>query len=162
MKKSHQHTIDLIFPIALFFVFAATALIVLLFSAGIYQKQVNASETGFGQTTALSYITEKIRQNDTSTAGGIYLGEFDQCQALAIPQIYGENHYTTYIYELDGELKEIFLMDGIEASAQTGTTILEIDGLAMEELSDGLFLFTCTSTDGTSSSTIVSTCSTTH
>lgn len=160
MRRSHQHMIDFLFPIALFFVFASTALIVLLFSANIYQNIANRSETSFQQSTALSYITEKIRQNDTEGSENISLGEFDGCPALAISQNYGENTYTTYIYEVDGELKEIFLQEGITASADSGTTVMQIEELEMKELSDNLYQFSCTSTDGTRASTIVSTHST--
>ena len=155
MKQTQQHAIDFLFPIALFFVFSATALLALLLAANIYHGVVTDSNTSFEQGTALSYLTEKIRQNDTEGCDRIYISQFDGCDALAISQTYGGASYTTYIYESDGDLKEIFLQDGVQATAQTGTTIMEITDLQMEELSEGLFRFTCTSSDGTSDSVII-------
>ena len=155
MKK--QHSIDFIFPIALFFVFASTALIVLLATSNIYQNITETSEASFQQSTTLSYISEKIRQNNSVDGENIYLCKFDGCDALAIAQDYNDISYVTYIYELDGDLKELFIQKGITASAQTGTTILQIQKLQMKELSDGLFQFTCTSSDNTSDSIIIST-----
>ena len=156
MKRSH-HMIDFIFPIALFFVFASTALVVLLLSANIYQSIVNHSESSFQTSTALSYITEKIRQNDAGASDNICLSEFDQQPALAISQTYGEKVYVTYIYESKGQLKEIFLQEGITAPADSGTTIMEIADLEMTQLATDLFQFTCTATDGSTASSIIST-----
>ena len=58
--------------------------------------------------------------------------------------------YTTYIYEVDGKLKEIFLQDGVKGSAESGTTILDVKDLKIEKVSDNLFCFSCTSDDGSS------------
>lgn len=156
MKKSTQHTIDFLFPITLFFVFSVSALVVLLLAANLYQGIIKDSNAAFETGTTLSYITEKIRQNDSGGTENIYLDQFDGCDALAIKHQYEENAFTTYIYEFDGELKEIFLQDGVEASAQSGTSIMEIDHLEMKELSKGLFQFRCTSTDGSFDSVIIS------
>lgn len=156
MKKAYQHTIDFLFPIALFFVFSASSLIVLLLAANIYQNIVSDSQSAFEQGTTLTYITNKLRQNDTQGTEHIYLTQFDGYDALAIEQEYNEQSYITYIYEADGYLKEIFMQKDVTALAKNGTTIMEIFDLTMNELSDGLFQFTCTSTDGTSDSIIVS------
>ena len=156
MKRFQQHTIDFLFPIALFFVFSATALIVLLFAANVYQGIVTDSANQFEQSTSLSYITTKIRQNDTEGTSRIYLDTFNGYDALAIEQTYGESAFVTYIYEADGELKEIFLKEGVTASAQSGTTIMKTNDLIMNEIAEGLFKFSCTSDDGTQDSVIVS------
>ena len=156
MKKNYQHTIDFIFPIALFFVFCATAITALLFSANIYQNIVANSASQFEQTTSLSYITTKIRQNDQEGTSRIYLDKFDGHEALAIEQTFSDTAFITYIYEADGELKEIFLQKGVEISAQSGTTIMEIENLDMETLAEGLLKFSTTSSDGTADSVIIS------
>ena len=156
MKKNYQHTIDFIFPIALFFVFCAAAITALLFSANIYQNIVANSASQFEQTTSLSYITTKIRQNDQEGENRIYLDEFDGHEALAIQQTFSDTEFVTYIYEADGELKEIFLQQGAEASAHSGTTIMEIENLDIESLAEGLLKFSSTASDGTTESVIIS------
>lgn len=156
MKRFSRHTIDFLFPITLFFVFAVSGFVVLLMSANIYQNITDHSAATFETGTTLSYLTEKIRQNDTGGAETIYLATFDGCDALAISHTYNETSYTTYIYEYEGELKEIFLQDDITASAKSGTTVMQIKNLEMQELSDGLFQFTCTADNGNTDSVIIS------
>ena len=155
MKKSFQHTIDFLFPIALFFVFSSTAIVVLLLSANIYKGVVGDSERNFESGTALSYITQKIRQNDDSGASSIYLSEFDSINALAIAHEYDEQTYITYIYEIDGELKESFLQEGVKASANAGTTIMEVGNLEITKVSDNLLNLSCDSKSGDSMSTLI-------
>lgn len=155
MNKSSQHTIDFLFPIALFFVFTSTALLLLLLAANVYQKVVTESEVQFEQSTALSYISGKIRHNDQDGIDNIEISSFDGCEALAIKQLHNDVTYTTYIYEFDGKLKEIFLQDGVKGSAESGTTILDVKDLKIEKVSDNLFCFSCTSDDGSSNSVII-------
>lgn len=156
MKKYSQHTIDFLFPIALFFVFTASSLLVLLLASNIYQHIVRDSQSSFEQGTTLTYITSKLRQNDVQGTEHIYITQFDGYDALAIEQEYNNQSYVTYIYEADGYLKEIFLQKGIVALAEHGTTIMNISDLIMAELANDLFQFTCISTDGSSDSIIIS------
>ena len=155
MKKS-QHTIDFLFPLAVFFAFSATAVVVLLLSANIYKGIVSSSEAQFETTTALSYVTEKIRQNDTNGADSIYLSEFNGRHALTIRQKFQNSAYITYIYEIDGELKETFVQEGIAASAKSGTTVMKVTDFKMEQISDNLLQFSCKDNSGYSSSVVVS------
>lgn len=63
-----RHVIDLVFPIALFFVFAASALIVLILAADLYGSTTGRLRVNDENRSALAYIEEKIRQNDTGGA----------------------------------------------------------------------------------------------
>ena len=85
----------------------------------------------------------------------IYLDTFDGYDALAIEQTYADASFVTYIYEAEGELKEIFLQEGVEASANSGTAITEVTDFNMKEIDDGLLKFSCISTDGIENSVIV-------
>ena len=143
---------DFLFPLALLFVFSVTCLLTLLLSANAYEKQTSQSERAFRRDTALSYLTEKIHQSDSNGCSGIRICEFDDLEALAISETYGEKPCTTYIYSLNGKLMELFLLDGTEASPEAGTAILDIDSIHMEQVSDHVFRFTCTdSVDGSES-----------
>lgn len=155
MNKSSQHAIDFLFSIALFFVFSATALVVLLLSANIYKGVVTDSKENFETGTALSYITEKIHQNDEAGTNNIYLCKFDGCDALAIAQDYNSVTYITYIYELDGELKEAFIQEGAAVSATSGTTIMMLDNITFSQVADDLLYVSCVPVDGSSASTLI-------
>lgn len=72
----------------------------------------------------MSYISEKIHQGDED--GNVSIGMFDGNDALVIEQEYNEETYFTYIYTDQGNLKEIFIKDGVEADAAAGKTILPV------------------------------------
>ena len=63
-RTKRRHMIDFLFPVALFFVFALSALTVLLLAARIYQSTTENSSLNYTSRTGLSYISEKIHQND--------------------------------------------------------------------------------------------------
>ena len=146
---------DFLFPITLFFVFFCSSIIVLLFAANVYESVVEDSNKNFETGTSLAYITEKIRQSDSN--GNIKISEFDGYEALQIQETYDDKIYKTYIYEMDGLLKEIFIQDGIHASAKAGTTIMNIKDFDMTDKGNGLIEFTSTASDGSSESVIIGT-----
>lgn len=142
-----KHVIDLIFPVALFFVFAACSLIVVLMASNIYSSTTKASETGFETRTPLSYVTEKIHQSDEN--GTVSISVFDGLDALVIHQDFGSHKsYTTYIYEYEGALRELFIQDGVDASVSDGKEILNVREFTMKQITDSVFGFSCTSSEG--------------
>lgn len=146
-KNERQHVIDFIFPVALFFVFAASSLVVILLAASVYQKTSAAADSHYELRTSLNYVAEKIRQSDTSDA--VSTGTFDGRECLIIRQDYGSLSYVTYIYEDNGILRELFLQDGVTASAGDGTAILPVRAFHVTEPEEGFFEITCTAADGT-------------
>ena len=67
------HTIDLVFTISLFCVFAISALAVTVAGAALYQKTADQSGIEYSLYTGLSYIEQKVHACDTS--GSIYIEE---------------------------------------------------------------------------------------
>ena len=84
-----------------------------------------------------SYVTEKLHQADNSDA--IDAGTFDGQDAILIRQEYSGQSYVTYLYAYDGYLRELFIKEGVAASAGDGREILATDGFSFEESRDGLF-----------------------
>ena len=64
-QRQKNHVIDLLFPIAVLFVFAISSFLVLVLSAHIYSSQTQKMNTGYTVHTSLAYVAEKIRQNDS-------------------------------------------------------------------------------------------------
>lgn len=116
-RIQQNHTIDLLFPAALFFVFAVSALSVLLMSTRVYQSVVQRSSLNDPARTSLSYISEKLHQSDSDCLASI--GSFDGCEALIIKQSYEDSSYFTYIYVYNQELKEQFVREGTSARLLT-------------------------------------------
>ena len=79
---SHKHMIDLVFPIAVFFVFAASSLAVLMLSARLYRLQTEKADNNYTTRTSLAYVNEKIRQHDEN--GGIFIRTIEEQNCLAL------------------------------------------------------------------------------
>ena len=153
LQTKHKHMIDFLFPVALFFVFALSSLTVVLLAAGIYQSTTEDSALNDTARTSLSYITEKIHQNDTKEM--VSLGTFDGCDALVLQQTYNDENYYTYIYAYENELKELFIKDGANATASDGKVILQVKDFSIEQVNDRLFKFQCVDKDDRTASVIV-------
>lgn len=152
-RTKRKHMIDFLFPVALFFVFALSALTVILLAARIYQSTTENSSLNYTSRTSLSYISEKIHQNDLD--GAVTLGSFDGCDALIMEQTVGEDIYYTYIYADGKELKELFVKDGVDAKASSGRKILDIEDFSMEQIADNLLKFSCTDQKNQTASAII-------
>ncbi len=153
-RTKQKHIIDLLFPVALFFVFALCAITVILLAARIYQSTTESSALTYTSRTSLSYLTEKIHQNDCE--GAVYLDELDGCQALVMAQSHDKERYYTYIYVYGRELKELFVKEGVEVTASAGRTIMEVQDFSMEQLSEDLLKFSCVDRKNQEASAIVS------
>nr|WP_300885627.1 DUF4860 domain-containing protein [uncultured Schaedlerella sp.] len=151
-RIQQNHMIDFLFPVALFFVFAVSAMTVILLATGVYRSTTEHSSLNYTARTSLAYICEKIHQNDIN--GDVVLGTFDGCDALILKQPRREDTYQTYIYVYENELKELFIKDGVDAPAKSGKTILAVEDFSMETVKDGMFRFTCTDADGNRDSMI--------
>ncbi len=144
-RLKRRHMIDLLFPVALFFVFALSAVTLILLAAGIYRSTTENSSLQYTSRSSLAYLSEKIHQCDEN--GGVYMGTLEGYDALILEQTYGDAVYHTYIYACEEELKELFIKDGVEAEAKNGRTILEVKDFNLEQISDQLFRFTGTDTE---------------
>lgn len=126
MLKKKNHAIDMLFTIALFCVFAVTALLTVLIGAEVYQNTVTTMEGTFANRTSLSYIAEKVRQNDAE--GAIALGEIDGAPALVIAQAGTEGVYT-YIYLYEGNLTELLVGPNSILDPAFGQAVLPLESL---------------------------------
>ena len=152
--KQNEHKIDLVFPAAIFFVFAAAALTVLLLAAHIYGAQIEDSEKSYQRNTSLSYVGEKIRQNDAN--GGISVSKLEETPCLILSSGTKDASYLTYIYEYEGMLKELFIRSDVDARLVDGRDIMEVSDFTIDEIGNGLFRFTSADDDGTTSVMIAS------
>ena len=154
MRTQKKHMIDFLFPIVLFFVFALSALVVILLAAHIYRSSNDGSSMNFTANTSLAYISEKIHQSND--AGAVRLDNLDGLDALVLSQTRNETVYHTYIYYYDGTLRELFTRAENQPAASAGTALLAVDDFRMEQLTDSLLRFTCTDQKGQTCSAVVS------
>lgn len=141
-QSRKNHVIDILFPISLYFVFAVSALTVLLLATNVYQTSTEHSALNYNAETTLSYLVEKIHQNDA--ADSVSIGTFDDHQALILKQQYNDTQYLTYIYVNDNNLMELYTKAGSTVSADAGKIILPLKSLDMEMTDSHTLHFTCT------------------
>lgn len=153
-RSEKKHVIDLLFPLAVFFVLAASSVALVVLASGLYSKQVKESENSYSGRTALAYVVEKVHQSDEN--GAVDAGKFDGADALVIRQNYDQKEYVTYLYAYDGYLRELFIQQGIEAKATDGRKILEIANFEVVKMQDGIFRLYCENENGEKTDTFVS------
>lgn len=146
-----RHVVDLLFPIALFLVLAASSLFLVILAANVYRKSVAWEESNYKRRTCLSYVTGKIRQSDEN--GGIEAGTFDGIPCLVLKQSYDGQPYVTYLYSYEGQLCELFVQEGTAMKPADGQGILEVEKFSIMEQEDGIFRISCTDEDGIESVT---------
>lgn len=108
LKKNTGHSISSLFSLLLFSVFALFLMLMLLFSARVYQQTVKQTDSDSGLGTAITYLTTKFRQHDQ--ADRIFSGSLDDIPALCFRDTLKGKDYITYIYLKDGNLTELFTL----------------------------------------------------
>ena len=153
MIKQKNHVVDLLFSLALFCVFAASALTIVIMGADVYQKSVNDMNRNSTIRTSLSYLSEKIHQNDAEN--GIRIDQLNDLPSLVLTQNLNGETYETWIYAYDGMLCEIMtdLENGF--TPKEGQPILEIGSFSLEQNGSRIIL-TVSDTQGNTSSLSVS------
>lgn len=114
------------FSLALFGVFAVTSLLVVVIGARVYASTVEQMNDNYSARTGLSYLSEKVRQNDVQGAVSVDLIEGQT--ALVLEQSLGTELYRTWIYLDEGSIKELFIRADGEAKLSGGQPVLEAEG----------------------------------
>ncbi len=129
--ENTKHTVDSVFALVLFVLFAITALFVTSSGALAYRNISETMEERFDKSTCVSYITAKIRGNND--CGNITVEDFCGKSALCIRQSINDETYTTYIYYHDGAVRELFCLEGLELGADAGADIANAQALSFSE-----------------------------
>lgn len=149
MKKRTLYTVDTVFVLVLFAVFAITVLFVLMSGAGVYKNTQELMQERYEERTALSYITAKVNHNDT--AGTVYVTDLDGLDALAFKTDSDGIKAITYMYYYGGAIRELTCPEDIVLTPDAGQKIIEASDLDFETDGD-LITVICTGTKGTSAS----------
>lgn len=153
-RQQEHHIIDILFVLALFCIFALSAVFLITVGANIYGKTVSHMEDNFNSRTSFAYVSEKIRQADKNDA--VSTGEFDGVPAVLITEDVGHTRYITYLYQYNGYLKELMVREDTPLSPEAGQDILPVTEFSFEEVNNKLLAFTITTVDGNSCRLFVS------
>lgn len=145
-KRDESHSVDLLFTLGLFCVFAASAFILVIIGIRVYQGTVDQMQDTFSTRTAIAYVAEKLRRHDE--AGAVELTQIDGLTALRMTDSVGEDTYCTYVYS-DGEyLWELTIRDGVRVSASMGEKIIQVKDFQISGAGGGFYEFTASDSAG--------------
>ena len=141
-----RHVVDLLFVIALLFLFAFSAIMLIALGADVYQKNVDTMQANYDRRTASAYLVQKIRQADTG--GNIRVDTLAEGPAVVLTHPVGEREYSTWLYLHDGMLCEQLLRANMTPDPATGQEIIALKALNVEAVSDDLLSFHLTLDSG--------------
>lgn len=145
LDNKRSTKIDSVFVIALFTMFAVTAFLLILIGAKQYQHTANTMDANYESRTITSYLTEKIRQNDSQ--GMIAITELEGTAALSLSTIENDVTYITYIYYYDNALREIVVNESSVFSLSSGQEIIKTGNFDAELIHNNLLKITITTSD---------------
>lgn len=122
---------SVLFSLVLFLVFVLCALMTVMIGSRVYENITARSDENFESCTALSYAANKVRQGDR--AGKVSVIEQDGIQVLELSQELAGSEYVTWIYWMDGSVRELFTSPGSGLGLEDGIEILECPGLSFSK-----------------------------
>ena len=143
--KTVNHSTDTLFVLALFCIFAASVLSVLLAGASAYQDIADRMESQYAERTCLSYLDAKIRHYDE--IGMVSVESFGGQSALALYEDYDNVRYKTLIYYANGYVRELFFEEGLEFQPENGQIVIPAKGLQVTYKADNLLQLECIGQD---------------
>lgn len=136
-KKSNLvHSIDALFVLFLFALFVTMALLVTSYCAIAYKNSAEQMEERFNTQTCINYVTAKIRANNEQDK--ISVTDLKGISALCISDNFNGEGYSTYIYQYDGMIRELFANDKADIDPSAGFPLTEASSLSFS-LEDGLY-----------------------
>lgn len=137
LHQQKRHTVDVLFVITLFAVFAISVIVLTGIGARVYQSIVDSMSDNYNSRTSFSYVYNKVHQYDQENQ--ISIGQYAGQDALVLSEEINNVSFSTYLYYYDGELKEIFTRTGQEFGPEYGTGIMPIDGFTLSQITDSLY-----------------------
>lgn len=135
-ENTKQHSIDILFVLSLFCVFAFCSVTLIIFGANIYQNTIHTTGQNYLERTSIAYLTEKIRQTDITQSVSIV--QNNGIDMLTIDTNIDGQIYSTRLYEYEGYLYESFSRSDIFLSPDVGQKIFEIKDLTFSFLTPSL------------------------
>jgi hypothetical protein len=160
-KLQKAHSVDGLFVLALFAVFAACVVGVLLAGAGSARRLTELRDASMEQRTAVRYVAARIHAVDT--AGAVSVASFGSLtegkDTLWLTEVLDGVECRTRIYCYEGYLRELFTVAGPgfdpnDFSPRDGEKVLPL-AAAEFDLTDGLVTMRLTSGNGAAAESAV-------
>lgn len=138
-KQEKKHTVDVLFVITLFCVFAISVIMATSFGANVYRNIVDDMEGNFNTRTSYTYIINKVHQSDIQ--GLISVGTYEGIDSLIISEEIDNIVYNTYLYYYDGALRELFTRSDQTFDPEYGTELFKLESFNITPVTDTLVKF---------------------
>ena len=125
--NNKQHTVDILFVLALFSVFALSSLAVVYIGSQVYSDTAETMDVHFHNYVAIDYIVEKVHRNDEGN--NIEVQSINDMNVLCIHQTVDNKSYTTYLYTYNQQLMELLISDEDDFDKENGTALMTVDSL---------------------------------
>lgn len=126
-KRTGAGMIELILVMMLLILFGLSTFTLVVSGSNAYSATLSEKENLADRRVALSYIENKIRQNDRSKAIEVRKNKLNGGVAIVIKERQGEDIFETWIYENEGVLREAYFKKGTELSDDMSFEIAPID-----------------------------------
>ncbi len=137
MKRQGYHnkqTMNLLFTMLLFLVFVLSALFTVLIGGKVYENINSRIEENYSGQVVLNYVANKVRQNDK--ADSIVVRDIEDTAVLELSQEINGISYVTWIYCMDGAVRELFTNAGSGLGLADGLEIIDCQGLTFRQEGD--------------------------
>ncbi len=129
--KTKQYSIDMLFVLSLFAVFAITALLLVFSGTQVYENIEKNLESTFSSRTAISYLKKQMDQNAVRDA--VSIANIEGTEALRLEETVEDTAYVRYIYLYEGYLCELFTKSDILPTLSAGQELLELKSFEIQE-----------------------------
>lgn len=114
---------EFLFTMLLFFVFLLCSVFTVLIGSRVYENIRARDNSSFYRGTAMSYVVNKVRQADRT--GAVEIREENGVSILVLTSEINGGLYETWIYTLDGSLRELFTPKDSGLTAADGLPVIE-------------------------------------
>ena len=133
-KQQNGQTMNLLFTMLLFLVFVLCALFTVLIGGKVYENINSRIEENYSGQVVLNYVANKVRQNDK--ADSIVVRDIEDTAVLELSQEINGISYVTWIYCMDGAVRELFTNAGSGLGLADGLEIIDCQGLTFRQEGD--------------------------
>src|SRR5665648_1056509 len=135
-KRTSGQSVQFLFTMLLFLILTICSIFTITFGAKVYKNIDSRMNENFLGTTALSYVSNKVKQADESSAVSVLTME--NTQILKIEQVFNDTKYFTLIYFKDGNIKELFVSEDSQYTLEDGISIMEGEGMSFSMIEKNL------------------------
>lgn len=134
ISSRRTNSMDFLFSMILFLVFILCSVFTILIGSRVYSNIRLRNDAAFYSDTALSYVSNKVRQSDRD--GCISVREMDGQSVLILASGTEDLIYETWIYTRDGSLMELFSEAGSGLGLEAGTPVMECEAISFSLLTE--------------------------